>query len=193
MIRIRFGIGNESSDSSVAGFSNPDASFPTWVVLRPRLGVSHIDNVVLVDEDPAGPPKLLPLCDESSILIENLDTVIGAITHEDPSLGVHGDSVRGIKLARSAPFLAPRLDELSSLGKLYDAGIAVSTMPVGYEDVPIGSHYYIRWLIERVHAVAGYSRFAKRHQQFAFRTKLEDLVPVPIFALSIGNPYIAFF
>ena len=45
------------------------------------FGISHVNRVVLRDEDTARPAELFPLCQELSILIENLDPVVFPIPH----------------------------------------------------------------------------------------------------------------
>src|SRR5579859_795058 len=100
--------------------------------------------------------------------------------------------MRRVKLARGRPFFTPRLDKLPILGELHDAGVSVSTMSIGDEDVPIGSDHDVGRLIEGVWTVAGNSGLSQGHQDLAFRTELENLLTFSIFPLSVGDPHISF-
>src|SRR5262249_26645974 len=151
-----------------------------------------VDVVVLIDKDPAGPAELLPLREEFSILVENLDTVVGAIAYEDPSFRIHGDSVWSIKLAGAGSFLSPGLDEGSIFGEPHDAGVAVAAVSVGDKDIAIGSHKHVGRLVEGVVALTGNSGLTQGQQNPAFRAELEQLMPLAVSALGICDPHVAF-
>src|SRR5207248_2880827 len=138
---------------TVFGASCSYSPLPARMIVVSRFRVSHINNVVLVYEDSAGPPKLLPLGNKFSVLIENLNAIVGAVADENPALGIHGNSMGGIKLTRSTSFFAPRLDELSIFGEFHDAGIAVSAVSIGHKDVSIGGDNHIGRLIECVRTI----------------------------------------
>ena len=46
-------------------------------------------------------------------LVEDLHAAVRAVGHEQPSLGIEGQGVGRVKLARGRPLLSPGLDELS--------------------------------------------------------------------------------
>src|SRR5204863_7001626 len=95
-------------------------------------------RVVLVDVHAARPAKLLPLIDDPSVLIEDLDAVVPTVGHEDPSSRIHRHRVRRVELAGPFPALAPRLDERSVFGELHDpADGGAGDVAVCDEDVAV--------------------------------------------------------
>src|SRR5262249_36885771 len=137
------------------------------------------------------PSKLLPFRQEVPFLIENLNAVVATIANEDPSLGIHCDGVWSVKLTGSAAFFAPGLNELSFVGEFHDAGIAVAAMPVSHEDISVGSDDHVRRLIESIGTVSGNSGLAQGQQYLAFRAELDDLMPLTISSLRIGDPNVS--
>jgi hypothetical protein len=59
-------------------FLNPGLSGPT-------IRVGHVDGVVLRDVNAARAAELLPLIDECSVLIEDLDAIVVAVADEQPA------------------------------------------------------------------------------------------------------------
>ena len=77
--------------------------------------VGQVERVVLVDEYPARPAELLPLFEKFSVLVENLDPIVSAVTNKQPAARIHGQSVRRFEVTGPGSFLSPRLDEFSIL------------------------------------------------------------------------------
>src|SRR5262249_14699721 len=77
-------IGNERRHRAVPGAADPDPALPAVMVLgnRFRFGIRHIEDVVLVDEEPARAAELRPLVDEIAVLVEDLDAVVVAVAEE---------------------------------------------------------------------------------------------------------------
>src|SRR6478736_2121594 len=78
----------------------------------------------------------------SSLVIEDLDAVVGSIRHVDAAPGIDRDAVRHIELARPRAFTAPPLNELSFLRELHDP--CVRTLSIGDEDVAVLRHRQVR-------------------------------------------------
>src|SRR5207253_1599602 len=91
-----------------------------------RFRVGHVDGVVAIDENPAGPSELFPLGDKLAVLVEDLDAVISAIPYEKPPARIHGERVRSHELPWTGPCGSPLLDELSALVEFHDPRIQVS-------------------------------------------------------------------
>ena len=69
----------------------------------------HVHRQVVVDVDVAGPRQVGPLLQEVAFGVENLHTVVLAVGHEHPPVGVHPDPVGDVELAGSGlPRRAPR-------------------------------------------------------------------------------------
>ena len=66
-------------------------------------------------------------------------------------------------------------------------------MSLGDEDVAIGSDRDIVGLIEVLVAACASSRFAESEQEFPVRAELENLMPLPILPLAVGDPDIVLF
>src|SRR5215510_15060361 len=130
----RLGIWNERRDLAVLGAADAQTALEAGVLGVVGLGIGDIDGVVLVDEDAARPTELLPFREEFSVLVEDLDTAVGAVADEQPSARIHGERVRHVEFARPGTLLAPGLDELAVLVELDDAGVGVATMSIGDED-----------------------------------------------------------
>src|SRR5262249_53101308 len=107
------GIRNERRDLAVLGAADAQSAFEAWVLGVVGFGVGDIDDVALVDEDPAWPAELLPFSEEFSVLVEDLDAAVGAVADEQPSARIHGERVRHVEFARPGALLAPGLDELA--------------------------------------------------------------------------------
>ena len=58
--------------------------------------------------DSARASELLPLGEVLAVLIEDLNSVVAAVAHEEPSLGIEGQGVRHLELpGTGAMTLAP--------------------------------------------------------------------------------------
>src|SRR5262249_25506127 len=144
---------DEGGDPAILGAADANPGSDTRVVFRVRLMIGYIKDVVAVDVGSARPAELLPLSDEISLLIEDLDAVVAAVADEDPSLRIDGDCVRRVELARGRAFLAPRLDELSILRELHDARVGVPAMSIRHENIPVPRRHYLARTIEGVRPV----------------------------------------
>src|SRR5579872_401498 len=108
-------VWNERNHGTILDESDPHASFPTGMVVRIRFRVSHVDHIVLVDEDSARAAELRPLLDELSVLVEDLDAVVGAVADEKPALGIERERVGDVELPWFGAVRAPGLDEFPVL------------------------------------------------------------------------------
>ena len=142
-----------------------------------RLGVRHVERVVLVDEEPARPAELGPGVEERSVLVEDLDPVVGAVADEQPALRVHGQRVRPLQFLRSGPVTAPEPDEGAVGRELDNPGVGSPAVSVGDEDLAAGRHQDIGRLVEGVVPDPGDPGAAERHQYLTARAELQDLLP----------------
>src|SRR5437660_6422706 len=76
---------NHRGDLAVLRAPYIDASLEPWILLVIRLRISHVDIVFLIDVDSAGAAELLPLIEEASILIEDLDSTVPTVAHKNPA------------------------------------------------------------------------------------------------------------
>src|SRR5262249_23323211 len=192
LVRVRFSKRNECRDLAVLCAANPQTSFETRIQRGIRLRIGDVDYVILVDVDAAWPSELLPLVKKTSVLIEDLHTAVRAVRHKDPPAGIHRDAVWRVHFAGTRSLLAPSLDEFAILREFHDAAVAIRHMSIADEDVSIGRDHNVRGSVEYIRTFAGDAGLAKRHQDFALRTKLENLMPFSIFSLSIRYPDVSF-
>src|ERR1039458_118588 len=106
-------------------------------------------------------------------------------TNKRPA-GTKGRPWGGLKLAGGVAFLAPGFEERAVFGKLHHASVGVAAVPVGDEDIAVGSEGHRRGLIEHIGAVAGDALLAEGEQDFAVRIELDDLMPA-----AVGDPDVA--
>src|SRR5207247_5019820 len=147
-----------------------------------RFRVGHIHRVVFGDEDAARAAELAPFVEIFPVLIENLNTVVLAIAHEQAPARVHGDGVRLADLTAARSFLPPLFDEPAVFGELDDAIVFAVPMAVGHENIAVWSDEPVGGLIEKIRARAAHARLAERHQYFSVRTEFENLVPFAVCA-----------
>src|SRR3977135_1156978 len=102
-----------------------------------RLGIGHVNDVVLVDRNSARPAELLPLRDIVSFLVEDLDPIVIAIPDEQPSFRIEGQAMRYVDLPRPGSLLSPHLDNFPILRELPNAFVAVPAMPVRDKNISI--------------------------------------------------------
>src|SRR6185369_10375551 len=102
------------------------------------FGIRHIQHIVLVDEDAARPPELLPGGEEFPILIENRDAAVAAVRHEQTPLRIEGQHMQTLQLAVARTQMAEAFDELAVPVEFHDARIAeCRCMAFGDENVAI--------------------------------------------------------
>lgn len=92
--RPRFMPWNERRDSAILDAPDPDTLLEARVPCVIRLRVGDVEDVILVNEDAARPPELLPLGKKFPVLVENLDAAVRTVGDEKPPGGIHGQSVR---------------------------------------------------------------------------------------------------
>src|SRR5262245_12724404 len=196
-VGARRDLRNERHHLAVLGAADSNALLEAGIDLAAviaRLMVGRIDVVVAVDVEPAWAPELLPLLKELAVLIEDLDAVVDAVSHEQPASRIHGELMRRAELARTAAALAPGLDEGAVLGELENAVIGARAVSLRHEDVAVRRHEDVGRLIERVGGVgvAGDARLAQRHQHFAVLAELDDGLALAILRSRVGYPDVAF-
>jgi hypothetical protein len=62
---------------------------------------------------------------------------------------------------------------------------------IGHEDVAVRGHEDIGRPVECVRAFARHARLAERHQHFALRAELEDLLSLAVSSLAVSHPHVA--
>jgi len=190
-VGIRILIGNHRDDLAVLSAADPDTALEAGISRCVRFRIDHIHRVVFRDHNPAGTAPLFPFRDVLSILIEDLNAVVVAVVDEDAALGIHCDGVRYIEFSGAGAFLSPFLDEGAVLRELNDASVGISTVPVGHEDVAIGSYQNRGRSVEGVGRGSGDTGFPQSHQDFALRSELENLVAFPVFDPAVAYPDVA--
>src|SRR5688572_2722146 len=177
LVDVRVVVGNERRHLAVARAADADAALPLAMLARfVRLGVGHVDHVVLIDVHAARPAELVPLIEKRAVLIEDLNPVIRTIGNEEPAFRVHRQRVRRVELAARRSPRAPLLDELAGSVVLDDARVAVSAVAVGDEDVTVRRGDHIGRLIEVHRVCAGHARHAETQQHFAIGAELHDVM-----------------
>src|SRR5437016_8678577 len=124
------------------------------VRLRVGLMVGDVECVIRVDKHAARPAELFPLFEEFSILIEDLDPIVAAVTNKQTAARIHSQVVRRIEVTRRGTLLPPGLDELAILREIHDTGVGISSMSVGDEDIAVRRDQDSRRLIERVRTIS---------------------------------------
>src|SRR5262249_47322412 len=123
-------IGNERRHRSVARAADADTTLPARMRrVRAALGgfgIGDVQIVPCIDEDAAGPAELLPLFDELTVLIENLNAIVAAIAYEEPPFRIECQRVWHFELPRTRSVPAPLLDELAVFCELDYTGVAAS-------------------------------------------------------------------
>src|SRR5262245_27679037 len=94
----RFGILDERLHAAVLCAADANAFLDARELMSAGVGsgfrIRDIDRVVFCDRDAAGPAELVPLIEELSVLVENLDAVVFAIADEKPAARIHRDRMR---------------------------------------------------------------------------------------------------
>jgi hypothetical protein len=116
--------------------ADADALVKRCVHFVARLRVGDVDDVV-ADIDAARPAELLPLGDEFSVLIENLDAVVRPVGNVNPAGRIHGDAMGHVEFTLSRTVVTPGLDEFSVARIFYDAVVGLIAVAVGDKDVAV--------------------------------------------------------
>src|SRR5207253_5682660 len=76
--RLLHGAEGRDKDGDLAVLDAADANArpDARVILRVRLMIGYVKDIVAVDVDPARPAELLPLCEEFAILVEDLHAIV---------------------------------------------------------------------------------------------------------------------
>ena len=162
-----------------------------------------------VDIDRARLTELFPGGDEIAVLVEDLDAIILTIGDVHIPLGTADVDVVGFpEVAGFRPHVPPLLDELAVRRILHDAGAVqrVTGMAIRHKNIAIGRNGNSGRPVKRIGPVPGHAFTADRHQHFARRTYLEDLlahrdalrvlgghVEDRLGIICIGRPYIPVF
>src|SRR5262249_37683522 len=174
-------IGNECCNDAVANPPDPNATLPAVMILGYRLGfrIGHVDDVVLVDEDTARPAELEPLIHVVALLIENLDTIVVAVTEEQPPARIHCVGVRNVDLAKLAAFLSRGFDEDAVFRKFHDACVRVPSVHIGEKNVAVRGGHNCRGRVELMGPVPSHSRLAEPQQYLPLATPPYPSLPPP--------------
>src|SRR5262249_33173602 len=135
--------------------------------------------------------ELPPFGEKFSVLVEDLDAVVRAVSDEQLPARIHGESMGHVELALSLARFAPGLDEFSVLGELHDARVRLLSVSVSDEDVAIGRDHDVGRPIEGVRPVARDAGLAQRHQHLSIGAELDDRVALAVVASAVGHPDVA--
>src|SRR5258705_239985 len=130
VVGVWFRVRNKRRHRAVFGAPDANAPLKTWVPCAIRFVIGHVNDVILVDENPAGLAELLPLIEKFSILIEDLDPVVSAVSNEQTSFGIESQGLGRLELPGSRSLLSPRFDELPIFRKLHDPCVRIAAIPV---------------------------------------------------------------
>src|SRR5262249_5601814 len=186
-------IGNECCNDAVANPPDPNATLPAVMILGYRLGfrIGHVDDVVLVDEDTARPAELEPLIHVVALLIENLDTIVVAVTEEQPPARIHCDGVRNVDLAKLAAFLSQCFTDLPVFTNFHGGAFRFPPGPTGKKIPPFGGAKIHSRRFNLMGPSPSHSRLAEPQQYLPVGTELDHLVTLAIPSKPVGHPDIA--
>src|SRR5262245_61953132 len=74
--------GNEKHDVAVLGASDSHTLPPARVVRRVRLRINGIENVTAINVETANTAELFPLFEKPALLVEDLDSHVSPVGHE---------------------------------------------------------------------------------------------------------------
>src|SRR4029450_8982784 len=144
-------------------------------------------------------PELVPGREMFPVLVEDLESCVGAIADKHATSFVHADAVHRPEFAWRVSGFSPRFDELPVFRVLDDT--VIGAVSIRDEDIAVGSRHYARRGPEMIFIAAGHARLPERHQHFSVRAELADDLPAfyaafgrrcpGIFRCTIGRPYIA--
>ena len=175
-VRVPSLVENEEVHPAGFGVPDPDPLLPPGVVHEVRLGVGHVNLILVIEEDSARRAELRPDGQELAVLVEELDAIVRPIGDEHAASPIDRDCVERAELAGCVPGLSPGLDELPVLRVLHDAVVAVDLVPVGDEDISVRSDGHGAGRREVILIVPRHACFPEGHQQLAVRAELEDLM-----------------
>src|SRR5205085_6179519 len=135
--------------------------------------------------------ELVPLSNECALRVEDLDAVVATVPKKQSAARIHCKRMRAVDLAGSRTFFPPGLDEFAVLGKLHDARIGISAVPVGNENIAVALHEDRRRRVKHIGAVARHAGLAERHQQSALRTEFHDGVALRAATDAVRRPDIS--
>src|SRR5262245_10823035 len=203
-------VGDAEEEFAALQLANADAAQPAGVRGDAvRFGVGYIHEAV-AQGNAARASELLPLCDEGSLLVEDLNAVVAAVGDEEATLRVQGDVVRGLELDRAGAKPPERADEFAILREARDAPDSpcgrvglLARMPFGDEEISVRGHNDAAGLVERaVLRIASDAGPAKRHEDVPVGVELGDGVAdgarvriletlALIHGTHVDNPYVA--
>src|SRR5262245_40602768 len=136
---VRPFLGDEGRHLTVFDAADPDALPERHIEFLARLRIGRVENVVAVDVEAARPAELPPFGEKFSILVEDLNAVIRAVSDEQSPARVHGESMGHVEFALSLARFAPGLGEFSVLRELHDARVRLSPCPSATKMSPLGA------------------------------------------------------
>ena len=91
-------------DFAVLDAAAADSSFAARVIgILTRsifgFGIGDVKHVVLIDENPTGPPELFPGAEKFPFLIEDRDAAVAPVGNKEPPLAIEGEHVWSLQLA----------------------------------------------------------------------------------------------
>src|SRR5690349_8496485 len=84
-----------------------------WFLVALDSESCDVQGVVRIDEETARAAELFPFLQEFSVLIEDLDSIVSAVSHKKPSTRIHRQRMRDIEFPWSASALTELHQELS--------------------------------------------------------------------------------
>src|SRR5262249_9036721 len=105
--------GNEGRDFAIFETPDPDSPEPARMDLFRRFGVGRVNNVILIDGQPAGATEVVVFSDEFAILRQDLDAMVVAIGDDQPAFRIEFERVRRPKLSWPGSRFADGSEELS--------------------------------------------------------------------------------
>src|SRR5688500_18033384 len=79
---------HKRDDFAVPGAADANPLLPTGIIGRCRIGVDHVQLIVLIDVQPARTAELLPFGEELPFGVEDLKTRVRSIADEDATARV---------------------------------------------------------------------------------------------------------
>ena len=171
--------------------ADTEALLPARVVEAVRLGVEHVNLVVVGDVDAARPAELPPLVDVFAIAGPDQDAVVTPIGDKQATSNVDRHRVRLVELQRTvaANGAVPEKSDEFSLCRVFGEERLVThlVMRVGDVDEAVRISNNIGRLIELIrHAVWVLDVFrADDHQELSLRAKLADEA-----SALVGGPHV---
>ena len=154
--RRRLHVLDEGGDRAVPRAADANAFFDPRELVRAGigsgLGIRDVDRVVGGDVNATRPAELAPLIEVGTVLIENLNPIVLAVTDEQTTARVHRDRVRLADLAAPRALSSPLFEVGAVLRELDDAIVRSPAMAVGDEDRAVRRDDDVGRLIEAIGA-----------------------------------------